>query len=562
MTARVTKHFVTVGNRRVHYHRAGEGPATLLLHASPCSVKVLRLPLEIFATRFTAVAIDTPGFGLSDPLPGERLEIENFADAAADTLAALGIEHTSVYGRHTGAQIAVELAVRHPARCSMALTDGYPVFSPDMDWSRIDEYLLPLVPSWDGTHLIWAWYRYREQHIFWPWNAQRLANRADSDMPDCAFLQRGVVELLEAGDGYRIGYASAFRHQGRKALEALTVPTCFGGRPGDSLYTHLKLLPDHVWRMEMPRDAHAAARAELAMLLKHPARGTPPPAPATAPLPGRSTPDYVDLHDSQVLIRSIGDLRSAAPAPVVVIHHAPGSSALYDDLIRAIGAKHPVIALDLPGHGESEPGPDAIQSVEAWAETVFRVLNTLGIGAMHVYGHNGGAAVAVEMALRASGRVRSITLDAPVFLSEAEQQDVAPRWLDGVLPATPVWDGSHLLRMWHMRRDMALWWPWYSRRIVNARASEPPIDPGRLSAEVREMMKQPESFASAWRAVLDYPMRARLALTVPPCAVIGAATDLFAPCLAAARGVRPDARAMDIDDSAQARADAVLSNIS
>ena len=71
---KVTKHFVTVGQRRVHYHRAGEGPAVALLHASPCSAKVLRLPLEVFAQRFTAIAFDTPGFGLSDLLPVERPE--------------------------------------------------------------------------------------------------------------------------------------------------------------------------------------------------------------------------------------------------------------------------------------------------------------------------------------------------------------------------------------------------------------------------------------------------------------------------------------------------------
>ena len=56
----VTKHFVTVGNRRVHYHRAGEGPAVALLHASPCSAKVLRQPLEAFAMRFP-VFMSRPG---------------------------------------------------------------------------------------------------------------------------------------------------------------------------------------------------------------------------------------------------------------------------------------------------------------------------------------------------------------------------------------------------------------------------------------------------------------------------------------------------------------------
>lgn len=125
---RVTKHFVTVGSRRVHYLRAGQGPALAMLHASPCSSKVMRPLMALFGQRFTCLAFDTPGFGLSDPLPQANPSVEDFADALADTLAALGMAQAASYGRHTGASIAVEFAARHPDRCAMALADGFAVF--------------------------------------------------------------------------------------------------------------------------------------------------------------------------------------------------------------------------------------------------------------------------------------------------------------------------------------------------------------------------------------------------------------------------------------------------
>lgn len=547
---RITRHFVSVGERRVHYHRAGDGPAVAMLHASPCSAKVMRLPQETFATRFTAIAFDSPGFGLSDPLALERPEIGDVADATAAALAVLGIEHAASYGRHTGAQIAIELAARHPARIAMALTDGYPLFSPDMDWSKVEAYLVPFVPVWDGTHLVWAWYRYREQHMFWPWNARSLANRADTDVPTPEFLHRGVIELLEAGDGYRPVYAAAFRHRGAQAFADLKVPACFGARRGDSLFTHLALVPETLWRAEVPREAHAAARAELEILGKHPARGVPPAPPRPAPLAGRTTLDYVDLGDAQVLVRSIGNLRRGTP--IVVIHHAPGSSALYDELVCRIGAEHPVIALDLPGHGESDAhGP---QSVEGWAAAVLATLDRLGVGPVQLYGHNGGAAVAIEIAARARDRVRAMTLDAPVLVESA----IGARWLEGVLPVTPVWDGSHLLRVWHMRRDMELWWPWNMRRREHARRTAPRIDPARLMLEVREILKQPASFAPAWQALFAYPLGERLARSHARCAIIAAPEDVFADALADARSLRPDARAIEITDDAASRARAVL----
>ncbi len=552
MAVRVTRHFVTVGARRVHYHRAGDGPAVVLLHASACSAKVMRRPLEIFATHFTALAFDTPGFGLSDLLPIEQPEISDLADALAETLDALGIEHTAVYGRHTGAQIAVEFAARHPERCAMALTDGYPLFSGMDAWSKVDEYLAPLRPTFDGGHLVWAWFRYRDQHVFWPWNEQRLANRADTDVPDLEFLHRGVIELLEAGDGYRVGYAAAFRHRGREPLARLRVPVCFGGRAGDSLYGHVSLLPEGAWTHEFPRDADAAAQAELAVLRQHPARGGPPPAPGCAPVSGRSTTEYVDTADGEVLVRRVGDLRTRPP--VVIVHHAPGSSALYEGLVCALGARHPVLALDLPGHGESDSGA---QTVEAWAVAVQRVLDAVRVDSVWLYGHNGGAAVGVELARRTGDRVRGLVLDAPICSTETEQVVIARRWLEGVDPVLPAWNGEHLLRAWHMRRDMALWWPWYERGLKNIRHVEPRIDPAALTIELREAMKQPANFAPAWRAAMTYPMRQRLAELRRPCLLMAAPEDPFSQCLPAARAACPDATVADIEDSAASRARAV-----
>jgi pimeloyl-ACP methyl ester carboxylesterase len=539
---KVTKHFVTVGKRRVHYHRAGEGPAVALLHASPCSAKVLRLPLEVFAQRFTAIAFDTPGFGLSDLLPMAQPETEDLADALAETLSAMGIEHTAVYGRHTGAQIAVEFAARHPERCAMALTDGFPIFSPETKKVRLTSYLAPIVPTFDGGHLVWLWFRYRDQHVFWPWNEQRLSHRADTDVPDLDFLHRGVIELLEAGDSYRVGYATAYRHRGMEALADLKVPVCFGARPGDNQLKTLQQFPPGTWTQEMSRDSRAAARAELEVLSRHAARGTPPAAPACAPLAGRSTTNYVDVSGAQILVRSAGRLQE----PVVIVHHAPGSSALYDGLVCAVGRKHPAMAFDLPGHGESDPLGS--QTVEDWASALLQLADRMKIGAVHLYGHNGGAAVAVEAALRAPQRIRTVLLDAPISV----EPGVAERWLEGVEPVTPAWNGEHLLRAWHMRRDMELWWPWYDRRRENARAAEPRIDPARLTLELREAMKQPASFAPAWRAVLSYPLRQRLEEVKAPVHLLTAAQDVFARCV-------PQAQVAG--DTAQARADFILQRL-
>jgi hypothetical protein len=234
--------------------------------------------------------------------------IKEFADALAETLAALGVEHVAAYERHTGASIAVEFAARHPQRCVIAFADGFAVFAKPYTDEQLERYLEPIVPTWDGAHLLRLWFRYRDQHVFWPWNLQTAETRSDADVPDLDFLHRGVVELLEAGDDYRIAYAAPFRHRGLEVLRDLRVPVCFGHRPGDSLYASRKLYPKFAWTEIIPREPEGAALAERAILERHPARGAPPPAPPCAPLPGRTTTDYLNIDGAQALVRSAGEL--------------------------------------------------------------------------------------------------------------------------------------------------------------------------------------------------------------------------------------------------------------
>jgi pimeloyl-ACP methyl ester carboxylesterase len=537
---RVTRHFVTVGRRRVHYLRAGSGPALALLHASPCSAKVMLPLLPVFGEKFTALAFDTPGFGLSDKLPRPAPTVEDFADALAETLEALGIEQVATYGRHTGASIAVEFAARHPQRCAMALADGFAVFSKRYSDQELDRYLEPIVPSFDGSHLVRLWFRYRDQHVFWPWNNQTHAGRSDADVPDLDFLHRGVVELLEAGNDYRIGYAAPFRHRALEVIPDLKVPVCFGNRPGDSMYRTRAMYPAAAWQEVMPREPHVAALAERDLLLRHPARGAPPPAPDCAPLPGRTTTDYVDIGGTQLFVRSAGTLQGAVP--LLVIPHAPGSSALYDELVLQAA---PALAADLPGHGESEPLPGNPQNPVSHAAALERLLEQLDIPEVRLYGHNAGAAVALELAHRLGRRARGLVLDAPCFLNDEDRARLPARYAP---PVTPEWDGSHWLRAWHHLRDSELWWPWFERSHRNVRAAPPRIDPAALTLRVREAMKQPESYQPAWLAALGYVWQEPLAKVDVPLLRIAAPEDVFAH-------LSPDA--VRVEDSMESRAEAL-----
>ena len=130
----IERYFVDLGDRQVHYRLAGSGPPLLLLHQSPASSAEMATELEAFADEFTVIAPDTPGFGLSDPLPDVSgdvsLHLTHFVRALEEFLSALGVEKTLIYGFHTGAMLGFEFARLYPERCAAVIVNGLVVCEP------------------------------------------------------------------------------------------------------------------------------------------------------------------------------------------------------------------------------------------------------------------------------------------------------------------------------------------------------------------------------------------------------------------------------------------------
>jgi pimeloyl-ACP methyl ester carboxylesterase len=527
--AHLERSFIRVGGRWVHYVRGGEGPPVVMLHAAPCSAKVMRPVQQVFSTRFTTFAIDLPGCGLSDGLPAETVTTEGLADAILATMDAIGLGRVLTYGRHTGAGVAVELAHRHPDRVAMVLTDGFPVFAAPMPEERIRENLPPIVPRWDGAHLIWCWYRYREQHLFGPWDRPLAEYRADTDVPDPDYLHRGTVELLEAGDEYPRVFASAFRHAGLGMIGVLKVPVCFGTRPGDSLYATRALYPPEAWTQVFPREQVAAAVQEREILSRH-ADGLPAaPAHTRRPVPGTGGLGYLQTAAGETLVRAYG--LEGGRTPVVVLHDIPGASVLQDDLLRALGRLRPAIGFDLSGLGESTSPPGEALSVSRWVEQLRAVCQHLGLRRVHLLAHGAAAAVAAEAALAELDLIAGLTLRSPPILAPALRQD----FLAHPVPAAdPVEDGAHLLRVWHHLRDQELFFPWFRRKREHARHNAPRLDTASLHARALACLKQPRSLAPAWTAAMAYPLEQRLAQVEVGIGLVCHPADIFGPCAAAA----------------------------
>ncbi|HEY7361986.1 MAG TPA: alpha/beta fold hydrolase, partial [Streptosporangiaceae bacterium] len=107
--------------------------------------------------------------------------------------------------------------------------------------------------------------------------------------------------------------------------------------------------------------------------------------------------------------------RAGAGAPLVLLHGIGSSRHAWDPVLPALGGRFDVIAVDLPGFGDSGPLPPEVEPrPAALAAAVAGLLDDLGIAAPHVAGNSLGGWVALE--LGGIRPVASLTLLSPAGL--------------------------------------------------------------------------------------------------------------------------------------------------
>ena len=530
----------------------------MLLHASPLS-SAWHVPLAraLAAAGFSAIALDTPGYGLSDPLPLAAPAIPDYADALAETLDALGIGRCALYGFHTGAAIALDFAARRPKRVAAAVLEGVTLPTADERAALLERYAPWFPPVWEGTHLVSHWSRVRDMFVFWPWFERTEAARLALPVPGPELIDAAVLDLLRAGEGYPLGYRAAFAHDNGPAVAQLTVPTAIVADRDDPLAAHLERLPPlpPLARTELiGGDGRDARLVELLRELcaRAAAADPAPPAPAVQARPGRITRDITPTPAGVLLTRlaAPGPEPAAALLPLVLLHASPGSALSLEPLLLELGRSRLAIAFDTIGNGESARPPWSDPSAADYADTVAAALDARGLDRVDLYGTHTGAMLAIEIAVRHPARVRRLILEGVVLFDDEERDDILANYLE---PLVPQWDGAHLLRLWSVRRDAKLWWPWYRRLPDRHRPSSPPAVEA-LQRDVVELLKSGPTYALAYRVALGYPTRDRLPRVAAPTLVCATEHDILREYSAEAAALVPGGTARVVPAAVGARA--------
>jgi pimeloyl-ACP methyl ester carboxylesterase len=104
--------------------------------------------------------------------------------------------------------------------------------------------------------------------------------------------------------------------------------------------------------------------------------------------------------------------RGGRGAPLVLLHGWARSHYYFRPIVEALAADHELIALDLPGFGESDrPSPDIFDySLDTYADIVDEVMSQCGVASANVLGASMGGGVALTLAARRPERVQRLVL--------------------------------------------------------------------------------------------------------------------------------------------------------
>lgn len=211
----IKKRYVDVAEGQIHcrIQTEGTGLPLILLHMTPATSESYESLMLELAGKVPTIAIDTPNYGESFRTSREP-SIPYIANIILEALDALSVQRFHVFGHHTGASIALELAHAHPERTMSATLNGICSVEPAEGEELIKAYAFPNPIDARGGHIMRAWTRMlslEPAHIDYP----------------AEIRHRDLVAFLHAGEDWSWGYRAVFLDYVPSKMETVTRPIFF-----------------------------------------------------------------------------------------------------------------------------------------------------------------------------------------------------------------------------------------------------------------------------------------------------------------------------------------------
>lgn len=151
------KGYVDISQGQIHYRsKEGSGTPIICFHQTASSSAMF----EKFAAAYNGpepiYALDTPGFGGSFD-PEGMPTMADYASMLGDAIKALGFAEVHLFGHHTGASLAIEIATSNPELVASLMMIGPVVLTAEERQAFGGVYPQPFELKADGSHLQTMW---------------------------------------------------------------------------------------------------------------------------------------------------------------------------------------------------------------------------------------------------------------------------------------------------------------------------------------------------------------------------------------------------------------------
>jgi pimeloyl-ACP methyl ester carboxylesterase len=105
------QYFTRSDGSRLRYFTAGNGPALVLMHTIRTQLDYFHRVIPQLWDSFTVYALDLPGLGWSDIVPGARYEEPDLRAAVAEFVTGLDLHDVTLAGESLGGALALQASV-------------------------------------------------------------------------------------------------------------------------------------------------------------------------------------------------------------------------------------------------------------------------------------------------------------------------------------------------------------------------------------------------------------------------------------------------------------------
>jgi len=209
------------GQIHVRVEGKNQNPTIVLVHQMIWSSDQFRYAqTELSARGIRSIAIDLPGYGMSDGPPTPPTA-DQYAEVLVSVLKHFGLKSTNLLGVNEGATIACAFASAHPNMVKTLTLDGPPIFNIVTQAKYFSQPRAYREPRADGSHL----------QIFWKRETDTVGTKLT-----LTGVQANLMSVFGAGPNGWFAQDAVYRYDLAPVLRRLKVPVMILTYPGQQFH--------------------------------------------------------------------------------------------------------------------------------------------------------------------------------------------------------------------------------------------------------------------------------------------------------------------------------------